>query len=112
MTAAFLVDQIFPKIPVRQWVLFFPFQIRYLMASNSKVQSAILKITLRAITGWLRKKVRVQNIRDPVETGAVTLIQLFGGSINLNLHFHMLVLKGVYVGKEEPTFNIADLGIA
>src|SRR4030095_12030769 len=99
-----LVDQIFPKIPIRQWVLSFPFPLRYLLAVSPKVQSAILKIRLRAITGWLRKKARAQDIRDSVETGAVTLIQRFGGSINLNLHFHMLVLEGVYVGKEEPTF--------
>ncbi len=103
-TAAFLVDQIFPKIPVRQWVLSFPFPIRYLMAVNPKVQSAILKITLRAITGWLRKKAKVQEVTGPVETGAVTLIQRIGGSVNLNLHFHKLVLEGVYVGKEEPSF--------
>jgi hypothetical protein len=102
-TAAFLVDQIFPKIPIRQWVFSFPFPIRYLMASNSTVQSAILAITLRAITGWLRKQAKAQGVAGPVETGAVTLIQRFGGSINLNLHFHMLILEGVYSG-EEPIF--------
>jgi len=30
-------------------------------------------------------------------TGAVTLIQCFGSSLNLNVHFHMLFLDGVYV---------------
>jgi len=30
-------------------------------------------------------------------TGAVTLIQRFGSALNLNLHFHMLFLDGVYV---------------
>ena len=30
-------------------------------------------------------------------TGAVTLIQRFGGALNLNVHFHMLLLDGVYV---------------
>jgi len=30
-------------------------------------------------------------------TGAVTLIQRFGGALNLNIHFHMLFLDGVYV---------------
>ena len=32
-------------------------------------------------------------------TGAVTLIQRFGSALNLNIHFHMLFLDGVYVGK-------------
>lgn len=30
-------------------------------------------------------------------TGAVTLIQCFGSALNLNIHFHMLFLDGVYV---------------
>lgn len=32
-------------------------------------------------------------------TGAVTLIQRFGGALNLNIHFHMLLLDGVYVDR-------------
>ena len=30
-------------------------------------------------------------------TGAVTLIQRFGSALNLNIHFHILFLDGVYV---------------
>ena len=29
-------------------------------------------------------------------TGAITLIQRFGGVVNLNIHFHMLFVNGVY----------------
>ena len=36
-------------------------------------------------------------IRATAQTGAVTLVQHFGSALNLNLHFHMLVLDGVYV---------------
>jgi len=32
-------------------------------------------------------------------TGAVTLIQRFGSALNLNIHFHMLFLDGVYVDR-------------
>ena len=31
------------------------------------------------------------------QTGAVTLIQRFGGALNLNVHFHMLFLDGVFI---------------
>jgi hypothetical protein len=34
-------------------------------------------------------------------TGAVTLIQRFGSALNLNVHFHMLVLDGVYSREAE-----------
>jgi len=32
-------------------------------------------------------------------TGAVTLIQRFGSALNLNLHFHMLFIDGVFLSK-------------
>lgn len=34
--------------------------------------------------------------RQTAQTGAVTLIQQFGSALNLNVHFHMLFLDGVY----------------
>jgi hypothetical protein len=34
-------------------------------------------------------------------TGAVTLIQRFGGALNLNIHLHMLFLDGVYVERPD-----------
>jgi Putative transposase len=35
-------------------------------------------------------------------TGAVTLIQRFGSALNLNIHFHALVLDGAYLVDTEP----------
>jgi hypothetical protein len=35
--------------------------------------------------------------------GAVTLIQRFGSALNLNIHFHMLCLDGVYVDRPDGT---------
>lgn len=41
-------------------------------------------------------------------SGAVTLIQRFGGALNLNIHFHMLFLDGVYIDSRhgaDPRFR-------
>jgi hypothetical protein len=38
------------------------------------------------------------NKNSTAHTGAVTLIQRFGSALNLNIHFYMLFLDGVYVG--------------
>ncbi len=38
--------------------------------------------------------------RRTANTGAVTLIQRFGSALNLNIHFHMLLLDGVYVATD------------
>jgi hypothetical protein len=40
---------------------------------------------------------RAQTTDTTAQAGAVTLIQLFGSALNLNVHFHMLFLDGVYV---------------
>ena len=36
--------------------------------------------------------------KTTAQTGAVTLIQRFGGALNLNIHFHMIFLDGIYGG--------------
>jgi len=35
--------------------------------------------------------------QSAAQAGAVTLIQRFGSALNLNIHFHLLVLDGVYI---------------
>ena len=35
--------------------------------------------------------------KQTAHTSAVTLIQRFGSALNLNIHFHMLFLGGVYI---------------
>jgi hypothetical protein len=36
-----------------------------------------------------------------IAESAVTLIQRFGGALNLNIHLHMLFLDGVYVERPD-----------
>ena len=36
------------------------------------------------------------------QTGSITLIQRFGSALNLNIHFHMLFLDGVYLKNNAP----------
>jgi hypothetical protein len=93
-TAALLVDNILPQQPVRQWVLSLPFALRYLLATRPEVLTQVLGIVYRAISGHLIRKAGLT--RASAVTGAVTLIQRFGSALNLNVHFHLLVLDGVY----------------
>jgi hypothetical protein len=93
-SAALLVDDILPEQPIRQWVLSFPFQLRFLFASNPAVMSQVLGIVYRAISGALLKKAALT--RKNGMAGAVTLVQRFGSALNLNVHFHMLFVDGAY----------------
>jgi hypothetical protein len=93
-SAALLVDEVLPEQPIRQWVISFPFQLRFLFASRPELMGRVLGIVHRAISAHLIQKAGFT--RKSVQTGAVTLIQRFGSALNLNVHFHMLFVDGVY----------------
>jgi len=94
-SAALLVDEVLPEQHMRQWVLSFPFQLRFLFASRPEIMGRVLGIVYRVIATQLVKQ--AGHSHKTARTGAVTLIQRFGSALNLNVHFHMLFLDGVYV---------------
>ena len=108
-TAAHLVDAVLPVKPIRQWVISFPIPIRLCLAVRPKIMARALEITHSAIANHYRKKANLP--KPQANTGAVTLIQRFGGSLNLNVHFHMLCIDGCYelgADKEPVDFWTAD----
>lgn len=106
-TAALLVDEILPRQPIRQWVLSLPFALRYLLATRPEVVTQVLGIVYRAISGHLIRKAGLT--RASAMTGAVTLIQRFGSALNLNVHFHLLVLDGVYRRESEDRLRFVSV---
>ncbi len=93
--AAHLVDHVLPHVPVRQWVLSLPHRLRYLLAWNHKLCRAVLGVYVRAVLGFYRRRARQNGIPDG-RGGSVTVIQRFGGGLQLNVHFHSLLLDGVF----------------
>jgi hypothetical protein len=86
-SAALLVDEVLPHEPIRQWVLSFPFQLRFLFASRPELIGKALGIVYRAIASHLIKK--AGKTQKTAQTGSITLIQRFGrsgapGALNLN----------------------------
>ena len=94
-SAALLVDEVLPARPLRQWVLTVPFPLRFLFAAYPELMGRVLGIITRAISTHLAQQAGLSS--KEATTGAVTLIQRFGSALNLNIHFHMLFLDGVYV---------------
>jgi ribosomal protein S27E len=94
-SAAHLVDEVLPNKPIRQWVLSVPFPLRFLFAAQPSVMSKVLGIVYRVISTFLIKRAGF-TVKSGAQTGSVTLIQRFGSALNLNLHYHMLYLDGVY----------------
>jgi len=102
-SAALLVDEVFPEQPIRQWVLSFPYPLRFLFARRPGVMGRVLGIVYRCIATHLTKKAGLS--RRMAQTGAVTLVQRFGSALNLNVHFHMLFLDGVYVERHDGSLR-------
>ena len=93
-SAALLMDEVLPPLPLRQWVLPFPIPLRLVCAADTRVLSEILRIVYPCPSSHLIA--RAQLDKHCARTGAVTFIQRFGGSVNLHLHFHILALDRVY----------------
>ncbi len=90
--AAHLVDRVIPHVATRQWVLTVPWKRRWLLARHAELADGVLRIALRRIERWYQKATG----RKHGKSGAVTAIQRFGSALNLNLHFHVVHLDGVF----------------
>lgn len=94
-TAAHLVDRVLPDVPVRQFVLSLPYELRMLAAFKPDVLSAIARIFVEAVFASYRGRAGLEEAKR-AQCGAITFVQRFGGSLNLNVHFHTVFLDGVF----------------
>ncbi len=83
--AAHLVDEVLPRVPVRQWVLTVPYRLGYLMAWNHDVSRAVLGVYARVLLGVYARGAHARGLRDG-RTGMVTVIQRSGSGLNLKRH--------------------------
>jgi hypothetical protein len=60
-TAAHLVDRVLPEVPVRQWVLSLPFAVRYRLAYDAPLTSAVLGVFVRTVFASLRRPGRASS---------------------------------------------------
>ncbi len=107
--AVHLVEHVLPPdVPVRQWVLSVPHRLRYRLAYDHRLCRTVLSVFVRALRTAYRRQARRQGLAGG-ETGMVTSVQRFGGAVNLHVHFHTLVLDGVFVrtGDGTPSFHAA-----
>lgn len=97
-TAAHLCDHVFPRLPVRQWVLSVPKRLRYFMQRDGPVLNMVLRIFLRVIAQTLQTHCTGAASGDKVSLhiGAVAFIHRFGSSLNEHVHFHVCVVDGVF----------------
>ena len=97
-TAAHLTDHVFPRLPVRQWVLSVPKRLRYFMQCDGAVLNMVLRIFLRVIAQSLQANSPGVGQLDKaaLHIGAVAFIHRFGSSLNQHVHFHVCLVDGVF----------------
>jgi hypothetical protein len=61
-TAAHLCDRVLPHGPYRQWTLSLPRRIRFMLARDGALLSAVLRVFLRAVFAWQRRRARAEGI--------------------------------------------------
>ncbi len=86
-----------------------PWVVRYLLARRPALCTAVRAIFLRAVFSFCRGRAAAEGIPSG-RTGAVNRIQRFGSALNLNVHFHAILLDGVYTAESpfaRPVFNEA-----
>ena len=91
-TAAHLVDQVFPPLPVRQWVLSVPKRLRYFLQPRPR---GARRGAAHLPAGDRGAAASTQRLRGG-RLGAVSFVQRFGSALNAHVHFHCCVIDGVF----------------
>jgi hypothetical protein len=55
---------------------------------------AVSSLPISAIKSDLRRRARKRNLRGRLQSGSLTVVQRFGSSLNLNVHFHLIAMDG------------------
>lgn len=95
-TAARLVDYVLPDVRLRQWVLSVPFELRLLLATVPKALSIVGKMFCQEIARWQQQQAGKLGYAK-ARGGAICFPQRFGGSLNLNVHFHVVAPDAAFV---------------
>ena len=81
--------------------------MRFHLAYDARLCAAVRRIFVRTLLGWHAARVARAGVARG-RSGAVVVAQRFGSALNLNLHFHALVLDGVYASPDpftRPVFH-------
>jgi hypothetical protein len=78
------VEHVFPEVPVRQWVLSFPWPVRLLFAARPDLLTRALGVLTRALSTAAQRRAGL-GTGTGAQTGVVTFIGRFDSALNLNI---------------------------
>jgi hypothetical protein len=94
-TATHLAVHAIPHLPVRQWALSVPKRLCYSLYADPAIQNLGLDILLSAVEQGLRAPCTVVQ-GSMARVGAVAFIHRFGALLKPHLHFHCVVVDGLF----------------
>ncbi len=99
-TAAHLVREVLPEVPIRHWICSLPWRLRALLGYDRKLCAAVIGGFVAEVMSSLKRRAKrllgLRSVRD-AHTGAIASIQRTDSALRLNVHAHVLALDGCYV---------------
>ena len=81
--AANLVDHVIPDVPLRQFVLTLPHELRARLAYDRELLGGVGRIFVDTVLGWYRRTLREQGVAGG-QSGSVTAVQRTQADLRLN----------------------------
>ncbi len=91
-----LVGQIFPRVATRQWVVTWPYWLRFRLAFDVKLMTGALSVWVKTIENWYRKQARDEWGVADGKCASIQVVQRFGDGLVLNPHVHSVFCEGVW----------------
>lgn len=95
-TSANLLDHVLPPVPLRQFVLTVPFELRTRLAYDGPLLGTVCRIFTDSLLGFYCRRMRDLGVGTG-KSGAVTVVQRMNADLRLNPHLHSIALDGVFV---------------
>jgi hypothetical protein len=101
-----LLEHVLPAVPLRQWVLTLPHELRRRLAYDGELLAGVGRVFVDSVLGFYRRRTQPDDRtgrRVRRSSGAVTVVQRTSSDLKLNPHFHAVFLDGSYAADAAGT---------
>lgn len=118
-SSANLLEHVLPSVPLRQFVLTLPFELRPRLTYDGALLGATSRVFVDSVLGFYSRRLHALGLTESRgKGGAVTVVQRTSADLRANPHLHSVVLDGVFVADPggSPVFHpmprLDDQGVA
>ena len=108
LTAAHLVENVLPKVPLRQVVVSFPKWLRHYLNQDAGLFNRVIRI----VQGEIIRAIQTYSPDAPEDSGVsgIVFIRRFGSALNAHPHLHLVLIDGVIAAQGDSfSFHPAHL---